>query len=145
MWNEVFIAILKMRILIIDKNKLVLEGFCNVINSNFDIDLVVCESDSEGDEYLVTASRIGIKIDVIFLDVKNNEILNSTPLLLANQYKKTINPKLSIVLFTMENKSKLMQDSIDIGYADFYIPKSISTEDLKLLISNIRFLKYSFG
>ena len=131
-----------MRILIIDKNKLVLESFCNVINSNFDIDLVVCESDSEGVEYLETATRKCVQIDVLFIDVKNDEILNSTPLLLANQYKKIANPDLSIILFTMENKSKLMQDSIDIGYADFYVPKSISTEDLKSFLYNLMFLKH---
>lgn len=131
-----------MRILIIDKNKLVLESFCNFINSNFDIDLVVCESDSECVEYLETATRKRVQIDVLFIDVKNDEILNSTPLLLANQYKKIANPDLSIVLFTMENKSKLMQDSIDIGYVDFYLSKSISTEDLKSFLSNFMFLKH---
>ncbi len=134
-----------MRILIIDKNKLVLESFCNVINSNFDIDLVVYESDSEGAEYLETATRKCVKIDMFFIDVKNDEILNSTPLLLANQYKKIVNPDLKIVLFSIAEITPLMKDAIDIGYVDYFLPKSISSSYLKLFISNIRFINYSIS
>ncbi len=126
-----------MKILIIDENSLDLESFINLVNSNYEHDIVGCESNSEGIEYLETALKKRIKIDVIFLDVKNDEILNSTTLLLANQYKKIINPKLSIVIFTIDNKSKLMQDAIDIEYADYYISKTISSADLDLFISNL--------
>ena len=131
-----------MRILIIEKNELEFESFFRLVNSNFDYDIVGCQSDFEGVEYLETATRKGVKIDVLFIDVRNDEILNSTSLLLVNQYKKIVNPDLSIVLFTMENKSKLMQDSIEIGYVDFYLSKSISTEDLKSFLSSFMFLKH---
>ena len=133
-----------MKILIIDNSQLHMESLFDLINSNFDIDIVGCESDNEGVEYLSNASKQCIKIDLIILDVRNDEILNSRPLLLANQYKKTNNPNLSIVLFTMAAKTPLMQDAIDIGYVDYYLTKAISTEDLKLFVSNIRFLKYPF-
>ncbi len=133
-----------MRILIIEKNKLEFESFFNLVNSNFNYEIVGCQSDLEGVEYLETATRKCVQIDVLFIDVKNDEILNSTPLLLANQYKKIVKPDLSIVLFSMADKTPLMQDAINIGYVDYFLPKSISTEDLKLFITDIRFLKYPF-
>jgi DNA-binding NarL/FixJ family response regulator len=133
-----------MKILIIDNSQLYMESLFDLINKNFDIDIVGCESHEEGVEYLETASRKYTKIDVLFIDVKNDEILNSRPLLLANQYKKSTNPNLSIVLFSLADKTPLMQDAINIGYVDYFLPKYISTEDLKLFISNIRFLKYPF-
>ena len=122
-----------------------MESLFDLINKNFDIDIVGCESHEEGVEYFETASRKYTKIDVLFIDVKNDEILNSRPLLLANEYKKSTNPNLSIVLFSMADKTLLMQDAINIGYVDYFLLKSISTEDLKLFISNIRFLKYPFN
>ena len=134
-----------MKILIIDNSQLYMESLFDLINKNFDIDIVGCESHEEGVEYLETASRKYTKIDVLFIDVKNDEILNSRPLLLANEYKKSTNPNLSIVLFSMADKTLLMQDAINIGYVDYFLLKSISTEDLKLFISNIRFLKYPFN
>ena len=121
-----------------------MESLFDLINKNFDIDIVGCESHEEGVEYLETASRKYTKIDLLFIDVKNDEILNSRPLLLANEYKKSTNPNLSIVLFSIADKTPLIQDAINIGYVDYFLPKSISTEDLKLFISNIRFLKYPF-
>lgn len=134
-----------MKILIIDNSQLYMESLFDLINKNFDIDIVGCESHEEGVEYFETASRKYTKIDVLFIDVKNDEILNSRPLLLANEYKKSTNPNLSIVLFSMADKTLLMQDAINIGYVDYFLLKSISTEDLKLFISNIRFLKYPFN
>jgi response regulator of citrate/malate metabolism len=122
-----------------------MESFFDLINKNFDIDIVGCESDVEGVEYLEQAAKKGSKIDVLFIDVKNDEILNSRPLLLANQYKKSTNPNLSIVLFSVAAKTPLMQDAIYIGYVDYFLPKSISTEDLKSFLSNFMFLKQPLG
>ena len=133
-----------MNILIIDKSKLYSESLFHLINSYFDFDVVGCKSDTEGVEYLEQATRTLTKIDVLFIDVKNDEILNSRPLLLANQYKKTTNSDLSIIQFSMAEITPLMQDAIDIGYVDFYLSKAIETEDLKLFISNTKFLKYPF-
>jgi DNA-binding NarL/FixJ family response regulator len=122
-----------------------MESLFDLINKKFDIDIVGCESDAEGVVYLETASKKSTKIDVLFIDVKNDEILNSRPLLLANQYKKSTNPKLSIVLFTMSAKTLLMKEAIDIGYVDYFLSKSISTEDLKSFLSNFMFLKQPLG
>lgn len=134
-----------MKILIIDNNKLYIESLFDFINSNFDIDIVGCESDDEGIEYLENAARKNIKIDLLFIDVKYDEILNSRPLILANEYKKSTNPNLSIVLFSMTDKTPLIQDAIDIGYVDYFLPKSISSLYLKLFVSNIRFINYSIS
>ena len=133
-----------MKILIIDNNKLFMESLFDFINSNFDIDIVGCSSDSEGVNYLESASRRDIKIDLLFIDVVDDEILNSRPLLLANEYKKSINPDLTIVLFSFTEITPLIQDTIDIGYVDYFLPKSISSAYLKLFITNNRFLKYSY-
>ena len=122
-----------------------MESLFNIINSNFEIDIVGCDSDDEGVEYLSNAFKQCIKIDLIILDVKNDEILNSRPLLLANQYKKTFNPNLSIVILSMADKTLLIQDAIDIGYIDYFLPKSISTEDLKSFLSSFMFLKQPLG
>jgi DNA-binding NarL/FixJ family response regulator len=133
-----------MKILIIEKSKLYLDSLFDLINSNFDIDLVGCESDIEGVEYLEQAERKDSKIDLLFIDVKDDEMLNSRPLLIANEYKKSINPDLTIVLFSLIEITPLIQDAIDIGYVDYFLPKSISSAYLKLFITNIRFLKYSY-
>lgn len=133
-----------MKILIIDNKKLFMESLFDFINSNFDIDIVGCSSDSEGVNYLESASRRDIKIDLLFIDVKDDEILNSRPLLLANEYKKSINPDLTIVLFSLTEMTPLIQDAIDIGYVDYFLPKSISSAYLKLFITKNRFLKYSY-
>lgn len=128
----------------IEKSKLYLESMLFLINSNFDIDFIGCESATEGVDYLESAFIRDVKIDLLFIDVKDDEILNSRPLLLANHYKKSINPDLKIVLFSMAEITPLMQDAIDIGYVDYFLPKSISSAYLKLFISNIRFINYSF-
>lgn len=133
-----------MKILIIDNNKLFMESLFDFINSNFDIDIVGCSSDSEGVNYLESASRRDIKIDLLFIDVKDDELLNSRPLLIANEYKKSINPDLTIVLFSLEEITPLIQDAIDIGYVDYFLPKSISSAYLKLFIINNKFLRYSY-
>jgi DNA-binding NarL/FixJ family response regulator len=133
-----------MKILIIDNNKLFMESLFDFINSNFDIDIVGCSSDSEGVDYLESASRRDIKIDLLFIDVMDDELLNSRPLLIANEYKKSINPDLTIVLFSLTEITPLIQDAIDIGYVDYFLPKSISSAYLKLFITNNRFLKYSY-
>lgn len=121
-----------------------MESLFDLINKNFDFDIVGCESDAEGVEYLESASSRNVKIDLLFIDVKDDEILNSTPLLLANRYKQSINPNLKIVIFSMAEVTPLMQDAIDIGYVDYFLPKSISSAYLRLFISNIRFINYSF-
>jgi len=131
-----------MKILIIEKSKLFFESLINLISSNFDFDVVGFESECEGVEYLDTASTKGSKIDILFVDVKNDEILNSRPLLIANEYKKSINPDLTIVLFSLTEITPLIQDAIDIGYVDYFLPKSISSAYLKLFITNNRFLDY---
>lgn len=133
-----------MKIVIIDNNKFYMESLFDLINKNFDFDIVGCESDAEGVEYLESASSRNVKIDLLFIDVKDDEILNSTPLLLANRYKQSINPNLKIVIFSMAEVTPLMQDAIDIGYVDYFLPKSISSAYLRLFISNIRFINYSF-
>ena len=51
-----------------------MESLFDLINKNFDIDIVGCESDAEGVEYIETASKKSTKIDVLFIDVKENEI-----------------------------------------------------------------------
>jgi len=129
-----------MKILIIDNNKLFMESLFDFINSNFDIDIVGCASDYEGVDYLESASRRDIKIDLLFIDVKDDEILNSRPLLIANEYKKSINPDMTIVLFSLTEITQLIQDAIDIGFVDYFLPKSISSAYLKLFITNNRFL-----
>lgn len=120
-----------------------MESLFDFINSNFDIDIVGCSSDSEGVDYLESASRRDVKIDLLFIDVKDDEMLNSRPLLIANEYKKSINPDLTIVLFSLTEITPLIQDAIDIGYVDYFLPKSISSAYLKLFITNNRVMKYS--
>lgn len=131
-----------MKILIIDKSKLYIESLFYLINSNFDFNVFGCESDARGVEYLEQATRTSTKIDLLFIDVKNDEILNSRPLLIANEYKNSTNPDLSIVQFSIAEITPLMQEAIDIKYVDYFLPKFISTEDLILFLSNLRFLKY---
>ena len=114
-----------------------MDSLFDLINKNFDIDLVGCESDVEGVEYLEQAAKKGSKIDLLFIDLKDDEILNCRPLLLATRYKKSINPDLIIVLFSMAELTPLMQDAIDIGYVDYFLPKSISSAYLKLFIKII--------
>ena len=134
-----------MKILIIEKSKLYMDSLFDLINSNFDIDLVGCESDTEGVEYLEQAASTSTKIDLLFIDVKNDEILNSRPLFVANEYKKSTNPDFSIVQFSMAEIKQLMQEAIEFKYVDYFLPKFISTEDLIFFLSSLRFLKYQLG
>ncbi len=133
-----------MKILIIDQYGSNMESLFDLINKNFHFTLVGCNSESEGVDYIKRAIKNENKIDVLFIDEKEENLLSSPALVLANLYKKTVNPKMSIVFFTMLQKSPLIQDAIDVGYFNYYLSKTISKEDLMLFISNIRFIKHPF-
>ena len=127
-----------MNILIIEKFNLYLDCLMELIISNFKTNIITCNSDENGTDYInYELSNVG-RIDIVFLNVKVDDILSSAPLLLANRYKKAINPNMSIIVFSMEMKCELINDALEIGYIDYFITKSISKKELLNIISLIQ-------
>ena len=127
-----------MNILIIEKYKLYQECLIELISSNFDTNIIAYDSDDMGAEFIQSELSNAGHIDIVFLNVKVDDILSSAPLLLANRYKKAINPNMTIILFSMEMKCDLINDVLEIGYIDYFITKSISKKELVNIISLIQ-------